>query len=136
LTYSNHCSNAVFSNASPGVTVCFLGVNIGVFWKRESRPIEWHQCHLSIRQFFVCTSIVYARIVLEATPIRPTVESASLQLDLYNFSLWGVLFEVALPNLWPTTLLRLGSTFFLENPRRLHLYEGALAFRLFTMKND
>jgi hypothetical protein len=31
LTFSNHCSNAVFSNASPGLTFYFLGVNIGVF---------------------------------------------------------------------------------------------------------
>ncbi len=37
-------------------------MNIGVFWKRESRPIEWRQCLNSTRQlfFFVCTSIVYA----------------------------------------------------------------------------
>ncbi len=39
----------------------FGGVNIGVFWKRKSRPIEWRQCRLSTRQlYFVCTSIVYA----------------------------------------------------------------------------
>ncbi len=53
LKFSNHSSNAVFSNASPGLTVrCFSGVNIGVFWMRESSPIEWRQCRLSTRQFF------------------------------------------------------------------------------------
>jgi hypothetical protein len=30
-----------------------LGVNIGVFWKRESRPFEWRQCPLLTRQLFL-----------------------------------------------------------------------------------
>jgi hypothetical protein len=56
LTFSNHRSNAVFSNASPGLMDRF-----GVFWKRESRPIESRQCRLLNRQlFFICVSIVYA----------------------------------------------------------------------------
>jgi hypothetical protein len=46
-----------------------LGVNIGVFWKRESRPIEWRQCRLSTRQLlFVCTSIVHAVVRARVTP--------------------------------------------------------------------
>ncbi len=34
----------------------FLGLMIGVFWTRESRPIKskWHQCRLSTRQVFFC----------------------------------------------------------------------------------
>ncbi len=57
LTFSNHCSNAVFSNASPGLTVrFFLGWTSGfserVFWKRESRPIKLRQCRLLTRQLF------------------------------------------------------------------------------------
>ncbi len=35
LTFSNHCSNAILSNASPGLTIRFLGVNIGVFWESQ-----------------------------------------------------------------------------------------------------
>jgi hypothetical protein len=34
-----------------------LGVNIGVFWKRKSRPIKWRQCRLSTRQLFYCLHI-------------------------------------------------------------------------------
>ncbi len=52
LTFSNRCENVVFSNVSLGLTVRFSGTKIGVFWKRESRPIEWRQCRLSIRQLF------------------------------------------------------------------------------------
>ncbi len=64
LTFSNHCKNALFSNASPGLTVGFFGVNIGVFWKRESRPIKWRRFCLSTRQlFFVSTSIVYVAVI-------------------------------------------------------------------------
>jgi hypothetical protein len=55
-----------------------LGVNIGVFWKREWRPSEWRQCRLSTpRLFFVCTSIVYEEIMIGATPMP---QSASLKL--------------------------------------------------------
>jgi hypothetical protein len=60
LTFSNYCSNAVFSNASSGLTVRFLGVNIGVFWKRESRPIEWRQYRLSTRKFFFFCLHIYS----------------------------------------------------------------------------
>ncbi len=35
----------------------FLGVNIGVFWKRKSKPKEWRQCRLSTRQLFFCLHI-------------------------------------------------------------------------------
>ncbi len=57
-TFSNNCYNAVFSNASLGLTVRFLGVNIRIFWKWESRPIdEWRQCRLSTRQLFFCLHI-------------------------------------------------------------------------------
>ncbi len=58
LTFSNHCYNAVFSNASPGLTVCLLGLNIGVFWKRVSRPIGRTLFPVNSPTFFVCTSIV------------------------------------------------------------------------------
>ncbi len=46
-----------FSNASPGLTVRFLRVNIEVFWKKESRPIERRQCRLSTRQLCFCLHI-------------------------------------------------------------------------------
>jgi hypothetical protein len=46
---------AVSSNASPSWTVFFFsGLVIGVFWKRESRHIEWHQSHLLTRHRFFC----------------------------------------------------------------------------------
>jgi hypothetical protein len=48
LTFSNQRPNAASSNPSPGLTVRFFGVNIRVFWKRESRPIKWHQYRLLI----------------------------------------------------------------------------------------
>ncbi len=36
----------------------FFGVNIGVFWKRESRPIKWHQFRLWTHNcFFFCLHI-------------------------------------------------------------------------------
>jgi hypothetical protein len=35
----------------------FWGVMIRVFWKRESRPIKWHQCGLLNRQLFFCFHI-------------------------------------------------------------------------------
>ncbi len=41
----------VFSSASPGWTVCFSG-SVGLFWKMESRPVEWHQPRLRTRQLF------------------------------------------------------------------------------------
>ncbi len=61
LKFSNGCSNAVFSNASPGLTVRFLRVNIDVFWKRESKHKERRQMSsLNLPTFlFVCTSTVY-----------------------------------------------------------------------------
>ncbi len=40
------------TNASPRLTVRFLGENTGVFWKREPRPIEWRQRRLSTRKLF------------------------------------------------------------------------------------
>ncbi len=71
LTLSNDGESSVISNASPGLTVCFFfffGVNIGVFWKRESRPIEWRQCASQLANFFfVCTSIVYEQKCPRAT---------------------------------------------------------------------
>jgi hypothetical protein len=33
LTFSNHCSNVLFSNASPGLTACFFGGEHRVFLK-------------------------------------------------------------------------------------------------------
>jgi hypothetical protein len=45
----------------------FLGVMIGVFWKRESRPIEWHHCpllyHANFFSFF--TSIVHGSSIMQ-----------------------------------------------------------------------
>jgi hypothetical protein len=37
----------------------FWEVNIGVFWKRKSRPIKWRQRCLSTRQllFFLCAHL-------------------------------------------------------------------------------
>ncbi len=46
----------------------FWGVNIGVFWKREPKPIKWRQCRLLTRFSFVCASIVYGRHPPGATP--------------------------------------------------------------------
>jgi hypothetical protein len=60
VTFSNHCPNAVFSNASPGLTVRFLGVNIRVFWKREPRPIEWRQCRLLTSQLILFCLHIYS----------------------------------------------------------------------------
>ncbi len=57
LTFSNHCSNARFSNASPVLTVRFWGVIISLFWKRESITIEWRQCRLTTRQLLFCLHI-------------------------------------------------------------------------------
>ncbi len=48
---------SVSSNASPGWMVRFLGVMIGVFWKRESRPIQCHQRRLLTCQIFFCLHI-------------------------------------------------------------------------------
>ncbi len=46
----------------------FWGVMIGVFWKRESRPIKWHQCRLITRQLSPAfTSIVYGFILFDST---------------------------------------------------------------------
>jgi hypothetical protein len=39
LMFSNQSSNAVISNASPGLTVCFLWVNIG-FSERGSQDLS------------------------------------------------------------------------------------------------
>ncbi len=63
VTVSNPSLKAAFLNASPGCTVHFLGVLFGVFWKRESRPIKWHQRSLLTRRqlfsvFSLFTSIV------------------------------------------------------------------------------
>jgi hypothetical protein len=39
----------------------FLSGMIGVFWKKETRPFQWHQCSFSTHQLFsIFTSIVYA----------------------------------------------------------------------------
>ncbi len=63
---------AVSSNLSPGWTVCFLGLMIGVFWKRESIPIKRHHCLLYNRQLFsVFTSVVYG-YTIAATPNEAT----------------------------------------------------------------
>ncbi len=57
LSESTWCQESV--GASLGLTVHFLGVNIAVFWKRESRPIEWRQCRSQLLPtYFVCTSIL------------------------------------------------------------------------------
>jgi hypothetical protein len=45
------------SNASPCWMVRYLWVMLGVFWKRESRLIYWHQCRLLTRKSFFCLHI-------------------------------------------------------------------------------
>ncbi len=55
-----HFFKTVSSNASSGWTVRFFGVDDWCYWKRESRPIYWHQCRLLTRQHFIS---VFASIV-------------------------------------------------------------------------
>ncbi len=43
MTISNRGLKAVSSNESPGWTIPFLDVKIGVFWKSESGFIEWYR---------------------------------------------------------------------------------------------
>ncbi len=54
---------------------------IGVFWKRESRPIQWHQCRLLTRKLFLCLHIYslygLARVELDSNANVSTVLSVS-----------------------------------------------------------
>jgi hypothetical protein len=59
---SNPGLKAVSLNASPCWTVRFFGVMIGVFWKREPRPVQWHQCRLLTLQFLFCLRIYSLRL--------------------------------------------------------------------------
>jgi hypothetical protein len=64
----------------------FLGVNIGVFWKRESRPIEWRQFRLLTRQLFLCLHIYSLWFVLghyvTQSSVRQTKRSCSHPRDM------------------------------------------------------
>jgi hypothetical protein len=52
-----------------GERFAFSGEMIGVFWKRESWPIKWHQHRFWTRQFFpVFASVVYGCTSLQAGP--------------------------------------------------------------------
>ncbi len=61
MTFSNHCSNAVFSNASPGLTVRFFGGEHRGFLTEGVKNYQIAPMSpLNSPTFFVCTSIVYA----------------------------------------------------------------------------
>jgi hypothetical protein len=55
--FNARSKSGISSNTSPGWMVHFLGVTEGVFWKREARPIKWHQFRLLTRQLFLCLDI-------------------------------------------------------------------------------
>jgi hypothetical protein len=60
LTISEPGLKAASSNAWPGCTVHILGMIIQAFWKKESKPIKWHQMSPpDSPTFFVFMSIVY-----------------------------------------------------------------------------
>jgi hypothetical protein len=62
MTILNPGLKALSSNAASGWTVRVLMVMISVFRKRESRPIQWHQCRLLTRKRFPAfTSVVYGK---------------------------------------------------------------------------
>ncbi len=67
---------AASSNASLAERFVFLGVMIGVFWKRKSRPTKWHQRSPLAREVFVCLHI-YSPWRLNRPPrrISPSVTS-------------------------------------------------------------
>ncbi len=82
LTFSNQRPNIVFFffKLIFGLMVCSLGGEHGVFWKRESRPIKWHQCRLLTNFFFtVWTSMVKVSEFL-ATYVRDLQSFFSTQL--------------------------------------------------------
>jgi hypothetical protein len=64
---------------------CFFGVNIGIFWKRESRPIEWRQCRLSNCQVFFCLHI-YGLYMIAPYGGWHLPEVTSLAHSIFNFS--------------------------------------------------
>jgi hypothetical protein len=56
-----------------------LGVNIGVFWKRESRPIEWPQCRLSTRQLFFFCLHMYSLWITGGFICSPSAPSSQVR---------------------------------------------------------
>ncbi len=63
LIFSNHCWNAVFSNASPSLTVRFLGVEHRGFLREGVKAYRMASMSpLNSPTFFVYTSVVYGLI--------------------------------------------------------------------------
>ncbi len=73
-----------------------LGVMIGVFWIREWRPIEWHQC----RQLFICLHI--CSLCVHVTVVGWERRAVTYNSDWFCADAWYLLLSL-LFSLYPTS---------------------------------
>jgi hypothetical protein len=65
-------------------------MNIGVFWKRESIPIEWRQCRLLTRQFFLSAHIYSLFISRRLSRVEWPTQNHKPQTDKNSCALGNV----------------------------------------------